>query len=72
MPQGFFLLLHRLRVLIAETWEAVATHEYGGDTMFLEMLQYTFSILYFFVFVFHCRTQHKLTPVGVAPLRCNV
>lgn len=47
MPQGFSLLLHRLRVLIAETWEAVATHEYGEDTMFLEMLQYTFSILYF-------------------------
>lgn len=37
MPQGFSLLLHRLRVLIAETWETVATHEYGADTMFLEM-----------------------------------
>lgn len=66
MPQDFSLLLHRLGVLIAETWETVATHEYGEDTMYLEMLQYTFSIF------FHCRTQHKLTPVGVAPLRYNV
>lgn len=47
MPQDFSLLLHRLGVLIAETWETVATHEYGEDTMFLEMLQYTFSIFFF-------------------------
>lgn len=31
LPQGFSPLFHRPRVFIAETWEAIATIEYGKD-----------------------------------------